>query len=169
MNIKTPPDCVSSSWRLGIYMIKRIAFFFLVWINYHVFYFLWNLLGWHRFIRLCKFQGYNITIHNLHITLCAHHLKFSLLPSHICTPFPSSTSHHPFPLVATTLFSFREVFICLSCSFICCFLFHSLNSYDSSPFSSNLFYLTWCSQVPSMSQMAAFHLFVWLGSVPLYV
>ena len=38
-----------------------------------------NLLGWHRLIKLYRFQVYGFITHHLYIVLCVHHPKASLL------------------------------------------------------------------------------------------
>ena len=129
-----------------------------------------NLLQWHWFIKLHGLQAYTSMIHNLFVILRAHHPKSN--------HFPSPWSWPPYPLLLPPLPSgHRHTVVCvygplsvgLACSVVASsFTPHIwVESYDSWLFLSQLFYLAY-SQDPSMlSQMAVFHLFLWLSGVPL--
>ena len=47
-----------------------------------------NLLGWHWFIKLYRFQVHHSVVHHLFIVLCVHHPTSSLLPSPFIPLYP---------------------------------------------------------------------------------
>ena len=136
--------------------------------------FKWNLLGWHWLIKLCRLQVYGIMMHHLYLALCAHHPKSGLLSPYIWTPVPFTAHPLNFPSGnhRTVVCVYEFLFVCLVCLFVA-FSFKSyirVKSYGSWLFLTDWFCLAWYSQDPSMlSQMAAFHHFLWLSSVPLYI
>ena len=88
---------------------------------------------------------------------------WSHLPS-ITSPF-SSGNHHTFVVCV-----YEFLFVCLIYSFVAlCFISHIwVISNGSCIFPFDLFCLAYC-QCLFMLQMAVFHLFLWLSSIPLYV
>ena len=76
-----------------------------------------------KIIQVTSVQCYNTltvycTVFTTQSQVSFYHHVFELL-----YPFLSH-SHHPFPLVTTTLLSVSMCFVCFSCLFICCFQFH---------------------------------------------
>ena len=98
---------------------------------------------------------------------CAHWPSTDPSVAMYLTPSPCQPPLKSFSPVATILLSISTCFVCLFVAF--CFISHlCLKSYGSCLFLSHLFCLACYSQDPSMmSQMAVFHLFLWLSSIPL--
>ena len=111
-------------------------------------------------IRLYRFQVYSSMIHHLYIISCAH---------------PPKSNHPPSPCIWLSVLLSGSVGVCLFFSSVHLLLsvlypIYEWNHMVLSIFLFDLFLLAWYSQDPSMlSQMAVFHLFLWLSSIPLYI
>ena len=126
--------------------------------NIFSFYLLLNILGWHWLRKLYSFWVYNSIVHPLYSA-------FGCLPLEVKSP---SVARYltPFTLYGPTPFPSgdRHTVVCvyLSCLIICCFQFYIPHTSEIIWFLtlSDLFYLVWYPQDPSMLlKMAAFPFF----------